>query len=201
MKRLVLTALAMILAGTAAFAQEQATFEITGTPIPPRLLQENYGSVPKGIEAYDLSICNVTDTKQSIISSRIYQALSSANAGLQPMGRQIMLAAILRNQNRSAINILNIVLNSTTGVLSVLNSSKYKLPTGLITTAALGSLAGQQLITSLRPLLSADQLEKFDNQVLELALVLDSGSCVERTVFVSSPDPKAKSQRLSFHIH
>lgn len=201
MKRLLLAGIAVALAGAGAFAQAQATFEITGTPIPPRLLQENYGSVPKGIGAYDLSICNVTDVKQSIVSSRIYQALSQANAGLQPIGRQIMLAAILRNQNHSAINILNVVLSSTTGVLSVLNSSKYKVPSGLLTTAALGSLAGQQLITSLKPILSADQLEKFDDQVLEPALVLDSGSCVERTVFVSSTDPKAKSQPLSFHIH
>ena len=119
-----------------------------------------------------------------------------------------MLAAILRNQAHSVSNILQIALNSTTSILSVLSVSRVQLPSGLVTGLALGSLTGQQVISSLKPLLSADQVEKFEAQVLEPALVLDSGSCVERTVFVTgfvklkgkaklyaAPDP------LSFHIH
>jgi hypothetical protein len=29
----------------------QATFEVTGTSVPPDLLRQNYGSLPKGIGA------------------------------------------------------------------------------------------------------------------------------------------------------
>ncbi len=199
MKSFVLAGLAMVL--LSAIGSAQATFEITGTPIPAGLLRQNYGSIPKGIGAYDLSICNVSAAKEALVSSRIYQALSNTNSSLEPIGRQIMLASILRNQNRNAMTILAAVLSSTTGVLSVFGSSRYKLPSGLATAAALGSLSGQQLISTLRPIFSADQLEKFDSQVLEPALVLDGGSCVERTVFVSSADAKAKAQPLSFHIH
>jgi hypothetical protein len=60
----------------------------------------------------------------------------------------------------------------------------------------------------LKPILSADQVEKFEAQVLEPALVLDSGSCVERTVFViTTASSKGKAnlritaEPLSFHIH
>ena len=176
------------------------SFDITGTLIPPKLLAENYGTMPKNISGYDLSICNVSDTRQSIVSSRIYQALSQANNGLQPIGREVMLAAILRNQSHSAATIANVVLNSVTGVLAVLGTSKYKLPTGLGTATALTSLAGQQLLTNLKPVLTADQVEKFEGQVLEPALVLDSGSCVERTVFASVPAQQTKAQALDFHV-
>ncbi len=201
MKSFLLITAGLILASGTSFAQE--TFEITGTPIPAGLLAENYGNVPKGISAFDLNICNVTETKQSIVSSRIYQALSDSNSSLQPIGRDIMLASILRNQNRSLMSILGVVLNSTTGLLSVAGTSK-KLPTGFVTGAAIGSLAAQQVLSSLKPILSADQLEKFESQVLEPALVLDGGSCIERTVFVSATNPKAKAQplnALSFRIH
>ncbi len=186
----------------AALSLGQATFDVTGTPIPPELLKQNYGSVPKGISAYDLSICNITDAKQSIVSSKIFQALSESNAALQPVGRQIMLAAILRNQNHSAANVLNVALTSITGVLSILGTSKYKLPAGLVMGAALSSLSGQQLISNLKPILSADQLEKFESQVLEPALVLDGGSCVERTVFTTNANAaaKTKAQPLNFHV-
>lgn len=196
MKSFVLAGLATVL--LSAIGCAQASFEITGTPIPAGLLRQNYGSVPKGIGAYDLSICNVSATKEALVSSRIYQALSSTNSLLQPIGREIMLASILRNQNRNAMSILSAILNSTTGVLSVFSASRYKLPSGWAAAAAVGSLSGQQLISTLRPILSADQLEKFETQVLEPALVLDGGSCVERTVFVSSDNAKAKAQPLSF---
>jgi len=199
MKSFILAAFATVLASGSGFAQ--STFEITGTPIPSALLQQNYGSVPKGISAYDFSICNITDAKQAIVSSRIYQALANSNSALQPIGRQIMFAAILRNQNHSVTNILSVVLTASTGVLSVLGSSKYKLSGGVMAGAALGSLAAQQVLNSLKPVLSSDQLEKFETQVLEPALVLDGGSCVERTVFVTSAGSTAKIQPLSFHIH
>lgn len=199
MKFFLFAAFGIVLLNGTSFAQ--ATFDITGTPIPANLLQQNYGTMPKGIGAYDLSICNVTEAKQSVVSSRIYQALSNSNSALEPIGREIMLAAILRNQNRSFLNMLGVVLNSTTSVLSVWSSSRYKVPPALVAGTALGSVAGQQVISNLKPILSADQVEKFENQVLEPALVLDGGSCVERTVFVSSTNTKAKSQPLSFHIH
>jgi hypothetical protein len=204
MKNFVFAMLCSVLSSVAGLAQ--GSFEITGTPIPQNLLQLNYGGIPKGINAYDLSICNVTETKQSLVSSKVYQALSQSNSSVEPIGRQIMLAAILRNQNRSAMSILGMMLNSSMGVLPVLTGSKYRVPSGLMAGAALGLLAGQQVINSLKPILSADQLEKFESQVLEPALVLDSGSCVERTVFVSSATPKTtassrvNAQPLSFHV-
>lgn len=188
----------LVLCSIAGFAQD--TFVVTGTAIPSDLLQQNYGRMPKGISAYDLSICNITDQKQSIVSSRIYQALAESNAGLQPIGRQIMLATILRNQNRSASTILNIALNSVSGVLAVVSSSRYKVPAGLVTGAALASISAQQLMSTLKPVLSADQVEKFESQVLEPALVLDGGSCVERTVFTSAPKSVAQARSLNFHV-
>jgi hypothetical protein len=178
----------------------QSTFVVTGTPIPKDLLQQNYGRVPKGIGAYDLNICNSTETKQSVVSSEIYQALSESDKALQPVGRQIMLAAILRNQNHNAANILSVALNSATGVLSVLSSSKYSVPAGVLTGAAVGSLSIRQLLSNLRPILSAGQVEKFESQVLEPALVLDGGSCVERTVFTASENSRSKPRALSFHV-
>jgi len=190
--------LGLLLLTATSYAQD--TFVITGTAIPDELVKLNYGSVPKGIRAFDLDICNVTSDKQSVVSSAIYQALAQANAGLQPIGRAIMLAVILRNQNHSLASILNLVLNSATGVLSVVGAAKTGVPPGVLAGAALGSLSAQQLITNLKPALTADQVEKFENQVLEPALVLDGGSCVERTVFTATLDPKTPSQNLTFHI-
>jgi hypothetical protein len=198
MRSCVLAMLGMALSSGASFAQ--STFTVTGTPIPPALLAQNYGPVPKGISAYDLNICNTSGVKQSVISSEIFQALSAADTTIQPIGRQIMLAAILRNQNHSASNIAKVALTSATAVFSLLSSSKYHVPAGLTTGAALGSIAGQQVLTDLSPVLSADQLETFEAQVLEPALVLDAGSCVERTVFATSANPKTKSQVLTFHV-
>jgi hypothetical protein len=178
----------------------QGTFTVTGTPIPQTLMQQNFGKVPKGVSAYDLNICNVSGAKQSVVSSEIYQALSTANGAVQPIGRQIMLAAILQSQNHSPASLLRMSLTSATAVLSILSSSKFHIPSGLVTGAALASMSGQQVLTNLSPILSADQLEKFESQVLESALVLDAGSCVERTLFVTSPQAKTKSQKLSFHV-
>ncbi|MDQ2711659.1 MAG: hypothetical protein M3Y24_05380 [Acidobacteriota bacterium] len=178
----------------------QNTFAITGTALPSSLLQQNYGKLPKGITGYDLNICNVSDKKQSIVSSEIFQALAQSGQGVQPIGRQIMLTAILHNQNRSAGTVASMVLNSMTGILAILSSSKYSIPTGALTGVALGAMSAEQLLTNFKPVLAADQLEKFDAQVLQPALVLDSGSCVERTVFASATVPSAKAHSLSFHV-
>lgn len=178
----------------------QSTFAVTGTPIPASLIRQNYGKMPKGISAYDLSICNTTDLKHSIVSSEIFQALSKSNTGLQPIGRQIMLTAILRNQSWTVTNVLGVAMNVSAGILSVLNSSKIGLPSGAATGATLASLSLQQILSNLKPVSSADQLEKFESQVLEPALVLDGGSCVERTVFTVTDQPKAKAAGLNFHV-
>lgn len=156
--------------------------------------------MPKGISAYDLSICNTSDLKHSIVSSEIFQALSKSNTGLQPIGSQIMLTAILRNQSWTLTNVLAVAMNVSAGILSVLNSSKVGLPSGAATGATLASLSLQQVLSNLKPVTPAEQLEKFESQVLEPALVLDGGSCVERTVFTVTDQPKAKAAGLSFHV-
>jgi hypothetical protein len=56
-----------------------------------------------------------------------------------------------------------------------------------VTTLGLGSIVLSQILSELKPVLAPDKLEKFDREVLEPALVLDSGSCVERTVFALAP--------------
>ena len=198
MKLFAWTFLHMLALSGLAAAQDK--FVVTGTAIPLSLLQENYGRIPKGVTGYDLNICNVSQSKQSIVSSAIFQALAQSNAGLEPIGRQIMLAAILRNQNHSKGTVLTIVLNSITGVLSVLSSSKLSPPSGVVTAAALGAISAQQILTSLKPVLTSDQVEKFEAEVLEPALVLDSGSCVERTVFASSTATSAKAHAVNFRL-
>jgi hypothetical protein len=190
-------AILMLLSSLAAWSQ---TFVVTGTQIPDDLLRENYGSVPKGISAFDLDICNTTDKKQSVESSEIYQALARSNAALQPVGREIMLAAILHNQNHSFSKIFMLSLNAASGVLSALGASRYSVPPAMVSAAALGSMSVQQVISSLKQVLSADQLEKFEDQVLEPALVLDGGSCVERSVFTVVSNTSARPHSLQFII-
>ena len=180
------------------FTSAQTTFAVTGTAIPAELLQQNYGKLPKGIVGYDLNVCNVSDQKQSIVSGEIFQTLMQTTPGLQPIGREIMLATILRNQNRSRGTILTVALNSAMAVFSVLGSTKY-VPSGLITGSALAAISAQQLLTSLRPVLSADQLQTFEAQVLQSALVLDAGSCAERTVFAAAA-VSSKIKTLNFHV-
>lgn len=199
MKIWIVVAGMLALAGSTASAQD--TFEITGTPIPAQLLKQNYGNVVKGVSAYDLNICNISNATQSLTSSKVYQALMQADSTIQPVGRQIMLASILRNQNLSITNLLNLAMSSATGALSLINSSAYRLPSAWSTAVALGAITGQQLMSNFKPVLSADQLEKFESQVLEPALVMDSGSCVERTVFtISVSAAKTNSQRLNFRV-
>jgi hypothetical protein len=192
-----LTCLALL--GTFSFGQ--TTFDVTGTSVPPDLLRQNYGTMPKGVGAYDLSICNSTATKETIVSSQIYQSLAQSNPGIQPIGRQIMLAAILHNQGHNPWNVVNVALTSMTGVLAVFGASTYNLPAKWATGFAIASLSSQPVLNALRPVMSADQLQKFETQVLEPAVVLDGGSCVERTVFTVTSTPKFRaSSNLNFHV-
>lgn len=198
MRSLLIALVATALSAGTAFSQN--TFTVTGTPIPAGLLQQNYGAVPKGVMAYDLSVCNVSAAKQSILSTQIYQALAASYSNLQPIGREIMLTAVLRNQSRSPLSISGLALNSATTALSILSFSKFHAPSGLLTGIALASMSGQQILGDLKPVLSADQVHNFETQVLEQALLLDAGSCVERTMFAVSATAKNKSQSLSFHV-
>jgi hypothetical protein len=178
----------------------QNALNISATPLPTSLLTQNYGKLPKNIGGYDLTICNGSSAKLTVISSEIFQALVQQQAGVQPIGKQIMLAALLRNQNNSFFSILNMALGSAAGVLSVL-SSAHTIPSNVITGTSLGSLALQQVLNSLRPYSSASALQELENQILETAISLDSGSCVERTVFTLIANKKVKQAPLSFHAH
>jgi len=189
---------------TAGLLAAQDTFTVTGTPIPVDLLKMNYGPMPKGVAGFDINLCNVTAARHSITSSQIYQALMEAQPDLQPIGRQIMLAAILRNQNHSLRTVLNLGLTSTTGVLSVLGQGRTAASASAFSAVALGALIGQQLLNTWSPALTADQVEKFESQVLESALVMDSGSCVERTIFTSVIAASKKAPRrpmTSLHLY
>jgi len=198
MKTILALMAALSLAAIAARAQD--TLAVSGTPIPKQLLVQNYGAMPKGVGAYDLSICNVTNTRQPVVSSEVYHALAQSNIALKPIGRQIILASILQNQRRDLLSILNIALNSATGVFSILStSSSLNVPGSVNTSVALGTIVLGQITNSLRPVLP-DKLEKFDRDVLESALVLDGGSCVERTVFTMTEGKKAQPAGLSFHM-
>jgi hypothetical protein len=196
MKNFVLALVSVAFFGASGLAQ--STFEVTGTPIPDTLSKQNYGKTPKGIVAYDLNICNSSKAKQSVVSSEIYQALSRSDPTLQPIGRQIVLASILRTQNWSTLRILSVALNAAAGVLMVLASSKGSEQ--VLAAIALGSVSTQQLTNRLKGNSTSDQLEKFEAQVLEPALVLDAGSCVERTVFTTSDSKVKKPAALSFHV-
>jgi len=189
---------------TAGLLAAQDTFTVTGTPIPADLLKMNYGPMPKGVAGFDINLCNVTEAKHAVTSSQIYQALMEAQPDLQPIGRQIMLAAILRNQNHSLRSLLNLGLTSTTGVLSVLGQGRTAASASALSAVALGALIGQQLLNIWSPVLTADQVEKFESQVLESALVMDSGSCVERTIFttvISSAKKAARRPVASLELH
>ena len=201
MKRIGTIAIMCGILATAAPAPDQNIFSVTGTQIPPGLVRTNYGKVPNGIQAFDLNICNETTDKHSLTASQIYQALAQSSVNLQPLGRQIMLAVILKNQQHSAGTVLTISMNAAVGILSVLGASRTGIPANVLAGAAVGSAIAQQLLNNLRPVLTPDQVERYESQVLEPALVLDGGSCVERTVFALGP-PGAKSQFaiLRFHI-
>jgi hypothetical protein len=199
MKTILALAAAVLLAASGSQAED--TLAVSGTPIPKQLLAQNYGTMPKGVGAYDLSICNVTNTRQSVVSSQIYQALTQSNIALKPIGRQIIFASILQNQRRNLLNILNVALSSATGVFSILSTSRsMNVPGSVNTSVGLGAIVLGQITNSLRPVLPPDKVEKFDRDVLEPALVLDGGSCVERTVFTMTEGKKTQAGALSFHM-
>ncbi|HEX3822790.1 MAG TPA: hypothetical protein VHW45_20835 [Candidatus Sulfotelmatobacter sp.] len=197
MKTLAIGILCAGLAVVSTWAQN--TLTVSATPIPASLLKQNYGRMPRNVGGYDLNICNASMARQMVISSRIYQAIVQHQAGVQPIGKQIMLAAILHSQNSNFFNILNVSLESASGVLSIL-SSTHNIPPKLITGTSLASLALQQLLTNLKPYSPVTALQQFDTQVLETAVSLDSGSCVERTVFTLSTGRETRAVPLSFHV-
>lgn len=170
----------------ACLAKAQA-FVVTATPIPTKLANLNYGKLPRGIAALDIDICNTSTAKADLTSSRVYQALIQADAQIQPIGQNIMMAAILKNQNNSVKTWLGIGLSSTTGVLSVLGTSKaVHIGSGWTNGLALGALLGSVILTNLSPELTANQVQNFQAQVLPQAMILDSGTCIERTVFTAT---------------
>jgi hypothetical protein len=196
--KLIGIAICGLLAMTAA---AQQTFSVTGTRIPVELVKVNYGRLPKTIQGFDLNICNQSSAKQPLTSSQVYQALVEANPYLKPIGRQIMMGEILQNQQRSVTTVLTVVLNSAIGVLSVLGAARSGIPPNILAGTAVGTAVGQQLLGSLKPVLTADQVQRFENQVLEPALVLDGGSCVERTVFaLAASGATSTLQSLTFHV-
>jgi hypothetical protein len=172
------------------------TFAVTATPIPDDLLKLNYGKMPRGVAAFDLNICNSSPTKADLTSSQVYQAMTQVDASIQPIGGSIMLAAILRNQNNSVKSWVTIGLSSATGVLSVLGTTKsVNISSGWLNGIALGSLVGQSLLNTFSPVLTSDQVQTFQSQVLPPQMILDSGSCIERTVFVTSTTITKKVKR------
>ncbi len=181
------------------FSQEK--FTVSGTPIPPPLVQQSYGRMPKGIAAYDLSICNITSERQALLSTQIYQALAESNLQITPIGRQIVLAAILQNQNRSFSTIFGVAFNSTTAILGLVSSSRsINLSVRATTVLGFGSIVLGQVINQIKPVLAPDKLEKFDREALEPALVLDGGSCVERTLFTVAAANKAQPSSVRCRV-
>jgi len=179
----------------------QSTFQVTGARLPVTLAKQNYGKLPKGVSAYDLSICNASARKESLSSGEVYHALSKADPSLHPVGRQVVLSSILQTQNWSAARIVGLALTVAVDALSIVLASKTGGKAAPIAAAALGSLSVQQIATGVNPAPSANQIETLETQALEPSLVLDGGSCVERTVFAASADSKpGKAESLSFHV-
>jgi hypothetical protein len=199
MKKRILAGALLLLVSLPSFAEDGIT--VSGTPIPKQLLEQNYGKMPKGVGAFDLSICNVSNERQTVVSSHVYQSLAQSNVALSPIGRQIMLASILRNDSRSITSILGVTLNSATGIAAVLGASgSVGVPNGLFAGIGLSAILLGQVTNALKPVLTQDKLEKFDREVLEPALVLDGGSCVERTVFALNANGANKPKALQFRM-
>jgi hypothetical protein len=111
----------------------------------------------------------------------------------------MILAAILRNQGRRPLSILGLALTSITGTFSVLSASKYGLPGNWASAIAFASVTSQQLLSSIKPVTTVDQIDKFETQVLEPSFLLDGGACEQRTLFTVL-SPRTKSRQLSFHV-
>lgn len=198
MKAVVKATVTMALCGGLSLAQ--TTFEVTGTPVPPDLLKASYGALPKSIGAFDISICNLTELKQTVISSKVTQALSQTYPQLRPMGRQMVLSAMLHNQGRRPLSVLNTSLTAVGSAFSVLSASKYALPSNWSSAIAFASIATQQLLSGFKPVMSAEQIEKFQTEALEPSFLLSGGSCEQRTLFTVTTPPVSKPSSLSFHV-
>ena len=199
MSKQIIVSVLLLLISLPLFGEDNVT--VSGTPIPKQLLEQNYGKMPKGVGGFDLSICNVSDRKETIVSTQIYQALAQSNVSLSPIGRQIMLASILRNDSRRLTTILGVTLNSATGIAAVLGASRsLAVPSGLVAGIGFSAILLGQVTGALKPVLGPDKMEKFDREVLEPALVLDGGSCVERTVFALNANGASKPKALQFRM-
>jgi hypothetical protein len=197
MKKRIVVGVLLLLCSLPSFGEDNIT--VSGTPIPRQLLEQNYGKMPRGVGGFDLSICNVSDRKETVVSTQVYQALAQSNVSLSPIGRQIMLASILRNDSHSLTSILGVTLSSATGLAAVLGASRsFAMPSGVVAGIGLGAILLGQVTSALKPVLGPDKMEKFDREVLEPALVLDGGSCVERTVFTLNATGAGKPRRCSF---
>src|SRR5208283_3527227 len=104
------------------------------TVIPAFLLTRNYGSMPKGIVGYDLTICNATDQEQSVINTQAYQALAASTSQIVPVGSQLLLAQMLGAQRKDVLSLATFGLNTGAGVFALLSTSrKLNAPTGVKT--------------------------------------------------------------------
>lgn len=199
MKKRIAVSVLLLLISLRSFGEDKIA--VSGTAIPQQLLEQNYGKMPKGVGGFDLSICNVSDQKQTVVSTQVYQSLAQSNVSLSPIGRQIMLASILRNENHGLMSILGVTLSSATGVVAVLGMSRsFAVPAGAVAGIGLSTIILGQVTSALKPVMAPDKMEKFDREVLEPALVLDGGSCVERTIFALNANGASKPKALQFRM-
>ena len=135
------------------------------------------------------------------LSAQVVNALVERN-GVDPAQIEDLQWGCVTQIEEQAWNIgRNVALTAGTGVFALLSTSKtMNVPDSAKTVIALGSLLFGQVTASLQPVLPADKVEKFDREVLEPSLVLDGGSCVERTVFASLDDGSTKTPALVFHV-
>ncbi len=188
-----------LLWSTLAAAQDR--FTVTGTVIPAFLLTRNYGSMPKGIVGYDLTICNATDQEQSVINTQAYQALAASTSQIVPVGSQLLLAQMLGAERKDVLSLATFGLNTAAGMFALLSTSrKLNAPTGVKTGVGLASIALPQFMDYLQSARPADKLQKYEADVLPQALVLDSRSCVEKTLFAVATSPHIKPAAIAFHI-
>jgi hypothetical protein len=199
MKKRIAVSVLLLLISLPSFGEDKIA--VSGTAIPQQLLEQNYGKMPKGVGGFDLSICNVSDQKQTVVSTQVYQSLAQSNVSLSPIGRHIMLASILRNENHGLMSILGVTLSSATGVVAVLGMSRsFAVPAGAVAGIGLSAIILGQVTSALKPVMAPDKMEKFDREVLEPALVLDGGSCVERTIFALNTNGASKPKALQFRM-
>jgi hypothetical protein len=150
----VLIALAVaLLYATSATAQDTFT-----ALIPPSLLTRNYGSMPNDIVGFDLTICNATDQKQSVISSQVYHARAASTGQIMPVGSQILRASILCTEHTRYVR----AEHGSWSFLFNESSKKVNPPAGAKTGVRLAALSPQQFSNNFKSVLSADKLQKFE---------------------------------------